>query len=118
MLRRRLPVRPTIPRPSRRMLAGALAVAVLLVPGWLWLRDSSLVSVDHVNVSGVTGPQAAQVRQAIVDASRQMTTLDVDPAKITAAVHSFSIVAGVSVHARPLHTLDVTVHQYVPVAAL
>jgi len=118
MLRRRLPVRLTMPRPSRRTVAGALSVVVLLVPGWLLLRDSSLVSVEHVHVSGLSGPQAQQIRQAIVDASRQMTTLDVDAAKISAAVREFSVVAGVTVKAHPLHTLDVTVDEYVPVAAL
>jgi cell division protein FtsQ len=109
---------PALPRPTRRMAAGALVVLVLLIPGWLLLRDSSVVAVDHVHVSGLSGPQAEQIRQVIVDASRQMTTLDVDPAKIASAVREFPVVEGISVKAHPLHTLDVTVQEYVPVAAL
>lgn len=115
---RRLLVRPTIPRPSRRMVAGALVTGALLFPGWLWLRDSPLVSVSHVKISGVSGPQASQVRQAIVDAAKQMTTLHVQPGKVADAVREFPIVQGVSVSAHLLHTVDVTVHEYVPVAAL
>ena len=117
-MRRRLPARPTLPRPTRRMVAGALVALAVVIPGWFWLRSSPLVSVDHVNVSGVRGPQAAQVRQAVVDAAHGMSTLNVDPGKIAAAVREFPIVRGITVHAHPLHTLDVTVDEYVPVAAL
>ena len=115
---RRLPLRLPVPRPSRRMVAGALVAGAVLVPGWFWVRDSSLVGVSHVHVSGVSGPQAEQVRQAIVDAAKQMTTLHVQPGRVADAVRQFPIVEGVSVHAHLPHTLDVTVHQYVPVAAL
>ena len=60
----RLPA-PRLPRPSRRAVAGALLVVALLVPGWFWLRDSPLVRIDDVTVTGVSGPQAAAVRQAL-----------------------------------------------------
>lgn len=117
-MRRRLPVPPRLPRPPRRAVAGAILAAALLVPGWLWLRDSPLVKVDHVRVTGLSGRQSAQIRQAIVDAAQQMTTLDLDARKVRDAVRQFPVVAGVSLHARPLHSLDVHVHEYVPVAAL
>jgi cell division protein FtsQ len=109
-----------VPRPhlSRRAAAGTLLAVALLVPGWFWLRDSPLVSVDHVHITGVSGSQAAEVRQAITDAARQQSTLDLDPGKITQAVATFPIVAGVSVRAHPLHTIDVIVREHVPVGAL
>jgi cell division protein FtsQ len=112
--------RPRLPRPhvSRRAAAGALVVVAVLVPGWFWLRDSPLVSVDHVRVTGVSGSQAADVRQAVVDAAEQQSTLNLDPAKIDQALAGFPVVAGVTVHAHPLHTVDVIVHEHVPVGAL
>ena len=110
----RLPAR----RPSRRFALGALAVLGLLVAGWFLLRDSPLVSVDKVNISGVSGPQAAEIDQALTDAAKRMTTLDVDPAKLADAVRQFPVVARVKAHSRLLHTLDIEVLQHVPVAAL
>ena len=44
---------------------------------WLWLRDSSLVAVQRVTVTGASGPDAAQIRSALAAAARNMTTLDV-----------------------------------------
>src|SRR5262245_9605700 len=41
------------PRLRAALVACLLAVAVLL-GGWLWLRDSSLVSVQRVRISGVS----------------------------------------------------------------
>src|SRR3954469_2732648 len=110
----RLPAR----RPSRRFTLGMLAVAVLLVPGWFLLRDSPLVSVDKVNITGVSGPQAAEISQALTDAAERMTTLDIDGTQLTDAVRQFPIVAKVKTHTRLLHTLDIEVTEHVPVAAL
>lgn len=106
------------PRIGRRALLGALAVAVLLVPGYFLLRGSSLVEVERVNVTGLTGAQAAQVRQAIEDAAMGQSTMNVDASRIREAVRPFAVVAGVSVKADLPHTLDVAVRQYVPVGAL
>src|SRR6476659_842778 len=110
----RLPAR----RPSRRATLGALLVVGLLASGWFLLRGSPLVSVDKVNISGVSGPQAAEISQALTDAAERMTTLDIDQAKLADAVRQFPIVAGVKAHGRPLHTLDIEVREHVPVAAL
>ena len=116
--RRRALPRPTLPPIPPRVLLIAGALVVILVPGWLWVRDSPLARVDHVRISGVSGPQAAEVRQAIEDAAGSESTLHFDTARLTAAVGQFSIVAGLSVHTHPLHTIDVTVREHVPVAAL
>jgi cell division protein FtsQ len=113
----RLPV-PRLHRPSRRATLAAVLVAALLVPGWFLLRDSPLVSVDKVNVSGLSGPQAAEVRQALTDAAERMTTLDVDQRKLTDAVRQFPIVAGLTVKTHLLHTLDIAVSQHEAVGAL
>jgi len=68
----------------------ALGIALLLLSplalgGWLWLRSSSLVSVDHVRVSGVRGPQARAIERALETAGRHMTTLRVNRAALLAA---------------------------------
>src|SRR4051794_6756501 len=109
---------PRVPAPSRRMAAGALVTAAVLVPGGFWLRDSSLVSVRDVEVIGASGPEAAQVRQAITDAAHGMSTLHVDTGRLRGAVRRFPIVESVEVRRDLPHTLEVTVRQHVPVAAL
>jgi cell division protein FtsQ len=113
----RLPTLPRIAVPRRAVL-GALVVAVLLVPGWFWLKGSPIVGVSDVSVTGVSGPQAAQVRQALEDAAKQMTTLQVDEQALRDAVAQYPIVASVKAEPHLLHRLDITVVQHVPVAAL
>src|SRR3954465_1665395 len=121
---RRLPPRlprialPRVPAPSRRIAAGALVTAAVLLPFGFWLRDSSLVSVRRVEVIGASGPEAAQVRQALTDAAHGMSTLHVDTGRLRGAVRRFSIVEGIEVHRDLPHTLEVTVRQHVAVGAL
>jgi cell division protein FtsQ len=100
------------------MAAGALVTAAILIPAGFWLRDSSLVSVRHVEVIGASGPEAAQVRQAITDAAQGMSTLHVDKGRLRGAVRNFPIVEGIQVHSDLPHTLEVTVRQHVAVGAL
>jgi cell division protein FtsQ len=117
---RRLPGRKAIPLPRipRRAATGIVIAAVLLIPGWFLLRGSPLVAIDHVHITGVSGPQAAEVRQAIIDAAQRQTTLHVDEGQLLAAVQPYPIVAGITVHPHLLHTLDVVVHEHVAVGAL
>lgn len=119
---RRLPRRLRLRLPShalaRRLLLGAVLVTAVLVPAGLWLRDSSLVSVEEVAVTGASGPQTTEIRQALEDAAREMTTLHVDDAALEDAVRRFPEVAGVTADAELLHRLEIRVHQRLPVAAL
>jgi cell division protein FtsQ len=100
------------------MAAGALVTAAVVLPAGLWLRDSPLVTVRHVHVTGISGPQASQVRQAITDAANGMSTLHVDSGKLEDAVRGFPIVDQISVRRDLPHTIDVTVREHVPVGAL
>ncbi len=124
LVMRRLPARlphlplHRIPAPSRRTVAGALVTLAILIPLGFWARDSSLVAVRNVDVTGVSGPQAAQVRQAISDAAQGMSTLHVDTGRLRDALAPYAIVDDIVVHRDFPHTLDVTVRQYVPVGAL
>jgi cell division protein FtsQ len=111
--------RPPLPRrPSARAVAGCAAVLVLLGGGWLWLRDSSLVGVREVTVTGVTGPDAPRVRAALQDAARDMTTLHVRSGQLTTAVEPFAAVESVEAHADFPHGLRIVVHEHAPVGAI
>jgi cell division protein FtsQ len=111
--------RPTLRRrPSARAVAGCAAVLALLGGGWLWLRDSSLVAVRQVTVTGLTGPDAPRVRAALQDAARDMTTLHVRSGQLTTAVEPFAAVESVEAHADFPHRLRIVVHEHAPVGAV
>jgi cell division protein FtsQ len=111
--------RPSLPRrPPVRAVAGCAAVLALLGGGWLWLRDSSLVAVRQVSVSGLTGPDAPRVRAALQDAARDMTTLHVRSSQLTTAVEPFPAVSAVEAHADFPHRLRIVVHEHAPVGAI
>jgi cell division protein FtsQ len=109
---------PRVAAPSRRVVATALVAVAVAIPFGLWLRDSPIVAVDHVEVTGVSGSQASDIRQAIAGAAQGMSTLHVDPGKLRDAVRAYPIVRGISVHRHLLHTIDVSVEEFVPVGAL
>src|SRR5487761_1524429 len=79
-----------------RALVGVLVGVLLLLGGWLWLRDSSLVSVEHVRISGVHGLDALEIPRSLDAAAKRMTTMDFDVAALRAAVAPFVVVSGVS----------------------
>jgi cell division protein FtsQ len=108
----------------RRVRLAAIALipaCALLAGGWVWLRHSSLVSVEHVRVTGVEGlpnGQGARVRVALTEAARGMSTLDVSTARLRAAVAAFPVVRSVKAQASFPHGLRIVVAQQPPVAAL
>lgn len=109
----RLPRLP--PRSWWRTAGAALAVAALIFGGFLWLRDSSLVRVKEVRVTGVSGFGAAAVRSALDAAARDMTTLHVDESALRAAVARYPLVRDVRASAHPPHRLEIRVVERVPV---
>jgi cell division protein FtsQ len=96
----------------------ALAAVASLGGGWLWLRDSSLVSVRHVHITGVHGVEALQVRDALDNAAVRMTTLDFNVGTLRSAVSSFAIIGGLRVTTSFPHTVSISVSERQPVAAL
>jgi cell division protein FtsQ len=109
----------------RRRLRIALLAVLLAVPllgGGLWLlRHSSLTAVEHVRVNGlvtVHGADTAAIETALIGAARGMSTLDVKPAALRAAVAQYSIVRSVTAHASLPHGLRIEVVERPPVAAL
>lgn len=107
---------------ARKRLRIALLAIVLAIPllagGWLWLRDSSFVSVEHVRVSGVHGSDAHAIEAALSGAARQMSTLDVQQGKLRAAVASYPVVGDLRVHSHFPHGLSIEVVEQPPVAIL
>jgi cell division protein FtsQ len=105
--------------PRARLVVVALTVALLLLGGlYLWLRDSSLVSVQQVRVSGVTGDNAHRIAKRLRAVALGMTTLDVDDGALRAAVAAYPEVRGVQAQPDFPHKLRIVVSQRVPVGAL
>jgi cell division protein FtsQ len=105
-------------RRLRVALIGVLVALPLLAGGWLWLRSSPLVTVEHVRVSGLRGPEARAIETALAGAARHMSTLDVSPGALRAAVASFPVVRTVSAIPSFPHGLRIHVIEQLPVAAL
>lgn len=103
---------------SRIALLASVIALPLLGGGWLWLRNSSFVAVERVEISGVHGADAAQIDAALTAAARRQSTLNVQASALHAAVAEFPLVREVSVVAHFPHTLQVHVVEQLPVAAL
>jgi cell division protein FtsQ len=113
-----VPRPPRVRRPPVRAVAGCAAVLLLLGGAWLWLRDSNLVAVRQVSVSGLTGPDAPRVRAALQDAALDMTTLHVRSSQLSTAVEPFPAVDSVEAHADFPHKLRIVVHEQAPVGSI
>jgi cell division protein FtsQ len=103
---------------TARRLGIALAVLVLLGGGWLLLRKSPLVSVEHVQIAGVQGVDAGRIDAALRGAARGMSTLNVNAGALRAAVASYPVVRSLSVSTSFPHGLRIHVVEQLPVAAL
>ena len=106
------------PRLRRRLVIAALVTAVLGAGYMLWLRDSGLVAVKEVEVTGLTGRDADRVRTALDGAARGMTTLHVDRDALEAAAAPFPVVRAIEVETDFPSGLRVTVIEHRPVAVL
>lgn len=101
-----------------RLVAAAVALLALAGGGWLWLRDSSLVAVQRVTITGVSGPGASQIRASLDTAARSMTTLDVKRGVLHTAVSAYPVVKSLHVTARFPHRLLIGVVEQIPVAVI
>lgn len=101
-----------------RALAGALVCGVLLLGGWLWLRDSSLVSASDVRISGVRGAQSGQIDQLLRATAKRMTTMDFSASALRAALASFPVVKEVHVSTSFPHAVRIDVVERPAVAVL
>jgi cell division protein FtsQ len=101
----------------RRRALMVLAVCLLLAAGYqFWLRDSSLVAVDDVTVTGLTTKDAPRVRAALASAAHTMTTLHVDQADLERAIAAYPVVRALEVHADFPDKLEIHVVEHRPAA--
>jgi cell division protein FtsQ len=109
----------SLPPKLRRRLLVLLAVALVLGAAYLgWFRNSSLVRVEKVHVSGLTTEQAPEIRAALTRAAKGMTTLNVDRDLLRRAVASNPIVRSLSATPDFPHGLRIDVVENVPRALL
>ncbi len=111
-----LAVRRLSPRLKRRLLALAVASLVLAAGYQLWFRDSSLVEVKRVQVTGLTTSDAKRVRAALTSAGKAMTTLHVDRAALDRAVETYPVIRALEVSPDFPHALRIRVIEYQPAA--
>ncbi len=87
-----------IPPRLRRRLAVAVVLSGLLFGLYMvWLRDIGLVAVEKVQVTGLTGKDAAQATAALEKVARQSTTLHVDRAAIDSVAERFPVIHSVQI---------------------
>jgi len=113
--RLRVPIPRRLPDP-RRVLRWSIAVLVLalaLGAGYVfWLRDSSLVAIERVEVVGAEG--RPEVAGALTSAAEGMTTLHLDEAALQEAVADDPSVLAVSADTDFPHGLTITVDSREP----
>ena len=87
------------PRTRRRLLLAA--VIALLVAGLyhFWLRDSGLVAVNEVEVTGLTTKDGPRIQATLETVAEDMTTLHVRVDELEEAARDFPIIA--SIHVEP-----------------
>src|SRR4051794_17385286 len=102
---------PRLRRPPLRAAVAFVCVFGVLAGAWLWLRDSGLVAVERVTVTGVSGPDAPRVREALESAARDMTTLHVRAGELRTAVDPYPAVLGVKTDADFPHGLRIVVRE-------
>jgi cell division protein FtsQ len=98
--------------------ATVLIAATGMLGFFLWLRDSSLVRVEHVKITGLTTRDAPAIRRTLRQAAMRMTTLHYDAGALEQAVDAFPAVQSVSASADLPKTLEIRVREHRPVAAL
>jgi cell division protein FtsQ len=97
---------------------AALAVLALLGTGFAWLRESSAVEVQEVSITGLHGRASSAVRNALLRAATDMTTLHVRMDELRRAVAPYPIVKDLRVSRDFPHRLEIRVVEYDAVATV
>ncbi len=108
----------SLPRLTIRRVVAVLVAGLLLLGAWLYVRSSSLVAIKQVQVTGVAGAQAGEIRAALANEAVTMTTLDVSTAKLESAVSGFPHIAGLRVSTHFPHGVTIAVNQQIPLATV
>src|SRR5918998_5290618 len=106
-----------LPPRFRRRLTWLLAACLLLAAGYqFWLRDSSLVAVEEVAVTGLTTKDAPRVRAALASAAHTMTTLHLERGELERAIAAYPVARELQVHPDFPHGLEIHVVEHRPAA--
>jgi cell division protein FtsQ len=106
------------PHGRRRLMALALVLVALAGAYTFWFRDSSLVRVEKVTVTGIDTADGPRVRAKLSAAARHMTTLHVNADLLRRAVADEPVVHSLTVHSDFPHGLKIEIVQNRPVALL
>lgn len=102
------------PKLQRWLLILAAACVVLASAYQFWLRDSSLVAVENVTVTGLTTKDAERVRAALVSAAHTMTTLHVQQDELEQSIAAYPVVRAIEVQKDFPHGLAIHVIEHRP----
>jgi cell division protein FtsQ len=108
----RRPARRRRPRRRPGPVAVALTALVVVGAGLLWFRDSSLVAVREVKVTGMHGRSAADIRGALRQEATTMTVLHASRDDLRRAVARFPSVKDVEVSSDFPHKLIIRVIEH------
>ena len=106
------------PHLRRRLVVVATLSALLFGLYMVWLRDIGLVAVDKVQVTGLTGRDAAQASAALEKVARESTTLHVDQAAIDRVARRFPIIHSLRVQTDFPNGMRIAVTEQRPAAML
>ena len=117
---RRLTTARLLPRRLRSLHTLVLVLVAVLFGwlGWTWYRGSGFVKVQRVTVTGLSGPDVPQIRDALRSAALRMTTLDINIGRLEAAVSQFGYVQKLTVRSQGSHAVVIHVAEQVPVAVV
>ena len=105
-------------RRARLALLATVALCILLAGAWTWFRNSPLVAVQQVTVSGQSGADAGQISAALDSAARTMSTLDVQLGRLRRAVAPYPVVKDIRVTTQFPHGMHIEVIEHVAVGAI
>lgn len=105
-------------RRRTRVVLGIAALLAVLTPLALSLRNSSLVRVEQVLVTGIGGSQSTEIKRALESAGKDMTTLHVREKALLSAVDAYPVVRSLRTERDLPHGLRIIVNAYEPVAAV
>ena len=99
----------------RYRLGVILVLAAGLAAGYfLWLRDSSLVAVDNVDVVGVSSGDPVRIRAELTRVAEGQTTLHADSAAIERAASAYPTIQSVTVDPNFPHGMRIEVTERPP----
>lgn len=104
-----------LPPRLRRWVLLVGASCIVLAAGYqFWLRDSPLVAVEDVTVTGLTTKDAARVRATLVSAAHTMTTLHVQQDELEESIAAYPVVRAIEVKTDFPHGLTIHVVEHRP----